>query len=274
MYHATKGKVHTLLHPELGHTKADKFINAFIIVLIILNVVAVMLETVPSIYEPNKNFFNVFDAISVAFFSIEYVLRVWSSNHEQKFKHSIHGRLRYMLTPGALIDLFAILPFYLDIFFGFDLRVLRVLRLLRFLRLFRLTSYMRATQLVVNVFRTTRNELLLALVLALFLIVISSSLVYFSEHIVQPDKFTSIPATVYWSVITLTTVGYGDLYPITTAGKIFTSVILIAGVALFALPAGIITAGFLEEIRKTKRRKTLTCPHCGKPIEEGAHKED
>lgn len=274
MYHATKGKIHTLLHPELGHTRADKFINAFIIVLIILNVVAVMLETVPSIYEPNKNFFDIFDAISVAIFTIEYVLRVWSSNHDPQFRQSIKGRLRYMLTPGALIDLLAILPFYLHVFLGFDLRVLRVLRLLRFLRLFRLTSYMKATQLVVNVFRTTRNELLLAFVLALFLIVISSSLVYFSEHLVQPDKFSSIPATVWWSIITLTTVGYGDMIPITTAGKVFTSVILIAGVALFALPAGILTAGFLEEIRKSKRRKTLTCPHCGKPIEDGVHKED
>lgn len=273
MYHATKGKIHTLLHPELGHTKADKFINAFIIVLIILNVVAVMLETVPAIHEPRKEFFRVFDVVSVAIFSVEYFLRVWSSNHDPRFRHSVHGRLRYMLTPGALIDLLAILPFYLNIFFGFDLRVLRVLRLLRFLRLFRLTAYMRATQMVVNVFKATRSELLLSFVLALFLIVISSSLVYFSEHIAQPDKFTSIPATVYWSVITLTTVGYGDLYPVTAAGKVFTSVILIAGVALFALPAGILTAGFLEEIRKTKTRKTFNCPHCGKPIEERIHND-
>lgn len=272
MYRATKGKVHTLLHPELGHTKWDRFINIFIIVLILLNVIAVMLETVPAIHEPNKEFFRLFDIVSVTIFTVEYVLRVWSSNHDPQFRHSLHGRLRYMLTPGALIDLLAIAPFYFYSVVTIDLRVLRVLRLLRFLRLFRLTSYMKATRLVVNVFKATKNQLLLALVLALFLIVISSCLVYFAEHVAQPDKFTSIPATVYWSVVTLTTVGYGDLYPVTTAGKIFTSIILIAGVALFALPAGIITAGFLEEIRKGKNHKTFNCPHCGQPIEEGAHK--
>ena len=272
MYRATKGKVHTLLHPELGHTKWDRFINIFIIALILLNVVAVMLETVPAIYEPRKEFFRAFDAISVTIFTIEYVLRVWSSNHDPHFRHSIHGRIRYMLTPGALIDLLAIAPFFFYSVLTIDLRVFRILRLLRFLRLFRLTSYMKATQLVVNVFKATKNQLLLSLVLALFLIVISSCLVYFAEHIAKPDKFTSIPATVYWSVVTLTTVGYGDLYPVTTAGKVFTSVILLAGVALFALPAGIITAGFLEEIRKGKNHKTFNCPHCGEPIEEGVHK--
>lgn len=272
MYRATKGKVHTLLHPELGHTKWDKFINIFIIVLILLNVIAVMLETVPAIQEPHAEFFRVFDALSVTIFTIEYVLRVWSSNHDPQFGHSVKGRLRYMLTPGALIDLVAILPFYFYSVFTIDLRVLRILRLLRFLRLFRLTSYMKATRLVISVFKATRNQLLLALVLVLFLIVISSSLVYFAEHLAQPDKFTSIPATVWWSVVTLTTVGYGDMIPVTTSGKIFTSVILIAGVTLFALPAGIITAGFLEEIRKGKNHKTIHCPHCGKPIEEGVHK--
>lgn len=272
MYRATKGKVHTLLHPELGHTKWDQFINIFIIVLILLNVIAVMLETVPAIHKPHAEFFRVFDALSVTIFSIEYVLRVWSSNHDPQFGHSVKGRLRYMLTPGALIDLVAILPFYFYSVFTIDLRVLRILRLLRFLRLFRLTSYMNATRLVINVFKATRNQLLLALVLALFLIVISSSLVYFAEHLAQPDKFTSIPATVWWSVVTLTTVGYGDMIPVTMAGKIFTSVILLAGVALFALPAGILTAGFLEEIRKGKNHKTIHCPHCGKPIEEGVHK--
>jgi voltage-gated potassium channel len=125
---------------------------------------------------------------------------------------------------------------------------------------------MKATRLIVNVFKSTFNELMLSLVLALFLIIISSSFVYFAEHPAQPQVFTSIPETIWWSVITLTTVGYGNMIPITIAGKIFTSIILIAGVALFALPAGIITAGFLEESRKQRQRKR-TCPHCHMPID-------
>ncbi|MFN2439903.1 MAG: potassium channel family protein, partial [Chitinophagaceae bacterium] len=118
----------------------------------------------------------------------------------------------------------------------------------------------------------TRNELLLSLVLTLFLIVISSCLIYFCEHLVQPEKFTSIPGTMWWSVVTLTTVGYGDMYPITIAGKILTSVILLTGIALFALPAGIITASFLHEIRKLRNQgKGFICPHCGELIPETEH---
>ena len=265
-YHKTTYKVHTLLHPELGGSKWDRAINVFIITLILLNVIAVMLETVQPIYADYKKFFHFFDLISVIFFSIEYVLRVWTCVHIDRFRHPLYGRLRYVISFGAIIDLLAILPFYLHVLIGFDLRVLRILRLFRFLRLFRLTAYMKATRLIVNVFKSTFNQLMLSLVLAVFLIIISSSLVYFAEHSAQPQVFSSIPETVWWSIITLTTVGYGNMVPITVIGKVFTSVILIAGVALFALPAGIITAGFLEEIRKQRQHKH-TCPHCHMPID-------
>jgi voltage-gated potassium channel len=272
MYHKTKRRVYTLLHPELGNTHWDRALNAFIILLILLNVVAVMLETIPSIYLPNKALFYYFDIISVVIFSIEYILRVWSCVNEAKYRHPVYGRLRFMFTPGAIIDLLAILPFYLHVFVGLDLRILRILRLFRFLRLFRLTAYMKATRLLINVFRSVYNQLLLSLVLALTLIIISSSLVYFPEHIAQPDVFTSIPATIWWSVVTLTTVGYGDMIPVTITGKVFTGGILLAGVALFALPAGIITAGFLEQIRKQKKSaRQLICPHCHKPIDVEEH---
>jgi voltage-gated potassium channel len=270
MYHTTKKKVHGLLHPEIvGDSNWDKIINGFIIILIISNVVAVMLETVPSLHDTKKErlFFHYFDLISVIIFSIEYVLRIWSSNHDPRYRHPITGRLRYMLSPGALIDLLAILPFYLHAIIGFDLRVLRILRLLRFFRLFRLTAYMKATKVVVNVFRSKFNELMISFVLTIFLIIIASCLLYFAEHVAQPDKFTSIPATMWWAVVSLTTVGYGDMFPITILGKIFTSIVLLAGVALIALPAGIITTGFLEESRKLRKPKAIKCPHCGQLIE-------
>lgn len=268
MYRATKKKVHSLLHPEIGDTRLDKVINGFIILLIALNVLAVILETIPSLQRRHAEFFHYFDIVSVAFFTIEYVLRVWSSNHEAKYKHSVYGRIKYMFSLAALIDLLAILPFYVNTVVGLDLRILRIFRLLRFFRLFRLTSYMKAAKLVTNVFKNSANELMLSLLLAIFLIIISSSLVYFAEHLDQPEKFKSIPDTIWWSVTTLTTVGYGDMVPITIAGKIFTAIILLAGVAIFALPAGIITAGFLEESRKRKTHKNGVCPHCGLPLEE------
>lgn len=274
MYNAAKEKVHGLLHPEIvGDTRWDKVINSFIIILIVLNVSAVMLETVPSFHDSpeEKMFFHYFDLISVIIFSIEYVLRVWSSNHEEKYKHPITGRLKYMVSAGALIDLLAILPFYLAAFIDLDLRMLRILRLMRFFRLFRLTSYLKSARLVINVFKSKINELLLAFVLTMFLIIIASCLVYFAEHIKNPNQFTSIPATMWWAVVTLTTVGYGDMVPITLLGKVFASLILIAGVALLALPAGIITSGFLDEMRKMRQPREFRCPHCGKPIDLDEH---
>lgn len=271
MYHATKRKVHSLLHPEIGNTKWDKIINAIIIVLIILNVIAVILETVPSIHDSYIKLFLIFDSVSVIIFTIEYVFRVWSSNHDPRYKHSIHGRIRYMLTPGALIDLLAILPFYLHVIIGLDLRVLRILRLFRFLRLFRLTAYMKSAKIVRNVFTNKASDLKLSFLLIIFLIIISSSLVYFAEHLAQPAVFTSIPETFWWAVVTVTTVGYGDMIPVTIIGKILTGIIALCGIALFALPAGIITAGFLEETKNLKLKKNNYCPHCGELLDHADH---
>ncbi len=273
MYHETKKKVHILLHPELGDTNWDRAINAFIIILIVLNVSAVMLETVPAIHEPNKEFFRTFDTISVIIFTVEYLLRVWSSNHDPRYRHSIIGRLRFFFSLDGLIDVLAILPFCVQAFVGFDLRILRILRLFRFVRLFRLTAYMRSAQMVKNVFISRKNELLLALVLVLFFIIIASCLIYFAEHNTQPDDFSSIPATMWYAVVTATSIGYGDMVPVTSVGKTLSSLISLAGLPLFALPAGIITAGFLEEIRKSKRGKRRTCPHCGKPIDTVDHED-
>jgi len=277
MYQKTKHKVHILLHPELGESKADKFINIFIIILIVLNVIAVMMETVKPLYNDYKKVFDTFDLISVIIFSIEYVLRVWSCTHDPKYKGSIKGRIKYMLTPGALIDLLAFLPTYFHAFVNFDLRMLRLLRFLRFFRLFRLTAYTKSAQMIFNVFRSRKNELILSLVLVIFLIIIASCLLFFAEHLYPSEddsKFTSVPATLWWAIVTLTTTGYGDMYPLTTIGRILTGMIMLTGVAFFALPAGIITAGFLEEMKLIRKSKIINCPHCGKPIDTNHHHDE
>jgi voltage-gated potassium channel len=265
-YQSLKHKVYILLHPELGESKANKIINFSIIFLIILNIIAVILETVKEIDLKYQTFFHYFDRISVIIFTIEYILRVWSSDLDPKYKHRIKGRLRYMFSLGAIVDLVAFLPYYLHSIFLFDLRMLRILRLLRLLRLFRLTAYTKSYQLILNVFKSRFNELLLSFILTFFLIIISSCVVYFAEHDLNPD-FSSIPTTLYWAVVTLTSTGYGDITPITGWGRFFTSLILLAGVAMLALPAGIITSGFLDEMKKLKQPKTFNCPHCGMPIE-------
>lgn len=274
MYKKTKHKIYILLHPELGQSKADKAINIFIITLISLNVIAVILETVHPLYENNKKLFDTFDLVSVIIFTIEYVLRVWSCTNDPKYKGSIKGRIKYMLTPGAMIDLLAFLPTYFHAFLNFDLRILRLLRFLRFFRLFRLTAYTKSAQMIFNVFRSRINELLLSFTMVLFLIIIASCLLYFAEHNAQPEAFSSIPATIWWAVVTLTTTGYGDMTPHTTIGKVLAGTIMLTGVALFALPAGIITVGFLEEFRSTRKVKSRNCPHCGKPLDEHHRNED
>ncbi|MCX6317351.1 MAG: ion transporter [Bacteroidetes bacterium] len=277
MYHTTKKKVHGLLHPEIvGDKHWDKIINIFIIILIILNVFAVILETVDSLKDRYAAFFYYFDLVSVIIFTVEYVMRVWSSNHEEKYKHSVWGRLKYMVSPGALIDLVAILPFFLHLFFGFpfDLREIRMLRLMRVLRLFRLTAYTKSAHMITNVFRKRKNELGLSFILALFLIIIASCIMYFAEHKYKDTQFTSIPATIWWSVVSLTTTGYGDMYPMTVIGKVMASMIMLTGVAFFALPAGIITAGFIDEFRLNRIKKTHRCPSCGEVIELDDHDKD
>jgi voltage-gated potassium channel len=278
MYHSTKKKVHGLLHPEIvGDKHWDKVINVFIIVLIILNVVAVMLETIEPIHAKYYDFFHYFDMVSVIIFTIEYILRVWSSNHEEKYKHSVWGRVKYIFSPGALIDLIAIIPSFLHAFIGLDLRVLRMLRLMRIIRLFRLTAYTQSAHMIANVFKRRSKELALSFILALFLIIIASCIMYFAEHLhpENKDKFSSIPATLWWSVVTLTTTGYGDMYPMTTIGKVMSGMIMLTGVAFFAIPAGILSAGFQEEFRRNRMLKTHKCPHCGEHLDiDDQHEHD
>jgi voltage-gated potassium channel len=267
MYKKTQHHVHILLHPELGESKADKFINIFIITLIITNIIAVILETVKDIHDKYETFFRYFDMISVYIFTLEYALRLWSCVHDPHYKGSIKGRLKYMMSPGAIIDLLAFLPFYIHVMVGLDLRVLRILRLIRFLRLFRLTAYTQSAQLIYNVLKSRFNDLMLSFILSFFLVIIAACLVYFAEHGNNPE-YSSIPASIWWAIVSLTTTGYGDMTPITVWGKIFASVVLMAGVALLALPAGIITTGFLEESRMNKKHKKFKCPHCGEIIHE------
>ena len=274
MYQKAKRKVHILLHPELGESKAVKFVNAFIIILIVLNVIAVMLERVKPLQAKYERFFYYFDQISIFIFTIEYVLRVWSCTHDPRYKGSIKGRIKYMLTPGALIDLLAFLPSYFHKILNFDLRILRLLRFFRFFRLFRLTAYTKSAQMIFNVFKSRVNELFLSFIMVIFLIIIASCLLFFAEHNAQPEAFSSIPATIWWAVVTLTTTGYGDMTPHTTIGRILAGTIMLTGVALFALPAGIITVGFLEEFRVARKYKGRNCPHCGMPLDEQHQHED
>lgn len=263
MYQQIKFKVYQLLNPAEGGSRSDKAVNSFIVGLILLNTIAVILETVESIYQPYQNIFIGIELFSVTIFSAEYLLRVWTCTLDLLYTKPFTGRLKYIISIGAIIDLLAVLPFYIPFFGGKDLRFIRSLRLLRFFRFFKLGRYLNASKVISNVFRSKKEELVLSFVITIFLIVIASCVMYYAEHDAQPDKFSSIPETMWWSVATLTTVGYGDEYPVTSLGKFLTACISILGIGMFALPAGILASGFSDEFKKLKDGKN-SCGECGR----------
>ena len=238
-----------------------KAFDNFMVALISLNVMAFAFETVYAISIPYKSYFNDFETISVAIFTIEYCLRLWSCTFERQYRHPIWGRLKFMFQPLSAIDLLAILPYYLFVFFP-NLVFVRKIHLLRLARLLKIGRYSSSMRTLGKVISSKRQDLLSATFTVFTLLMISASLVYFAEHASQPELFPNIPASMWWSVVTLTSVGYGDVYPITAMGKLLGGVISVLGLGLVALPTGILASGFAEEVQH--KRSNRSCPHCGK----------
>ena len=262
-----KARVNAVLEgsPLVGTTA--RVFAAFITTLILLNVLAVVLATVEPVAARMGSVFHWFELFSIAVFSVEYVLRVWSCTAQDQYSNPGVGRLKYIMTPMALVDLFAVLPFYAPFLIRADLRFLRALRLLRLTRLLKLGRYSESLKTVTRVIRAKKEQLAAAVFVVAIMLVVASSAMYYLEHDAQPKTFSSIPAAMWWGVVTLTTVGYGDIYPVTTIGKIIGAMIALLGVGLFALPAGIMASGFAEELQ-SRREEKKTCPHCGRTIDE------
>lgn len=261
-----KKRFYEILEVASPGDKPSRIFDIFIISLIFLNVVAIILESIEKLSLQFYSFFRIFEIFSVIIFTIEYMLRIWSSTENSKYKKPLIGRIRFILTPLALVDLFAILPFYLPMFIPIDLRFIRAVRLIRLFRLFKMGRYSQSMKLFGKVMKAKKEELFIAIFAVFILLTISSSLLYHVEKEAQPEAFSSIPAAMWWGISALTTVGYGDVYPITSLGKFFGAIISLLGIGLFALPAGILSAGFVEEIRKRREGEKL-CPHCGEKIE-------
>ncbi len=240
---------------EQGHYDdgLSKTVNLLLILLITLNVVAITLESVDRIYNRYETAFWLFELFSVAIFTIEYVARVWSSIDLEELGDSrpVIGRIRYMFTPIALVDLIAILPFYLSLYVSMDLRFLRGLRLLR---LFKLTRYSPALGALLDVIQQEAEALVAAFVILLTILVMSAAGIYILENDLQPEIFGSIPDSMWWAIVTLTTVGYGDVVPLTTLGKVFGGLIGLLGIGMIAIPAAILASGFAENIHSRKAK--------------------
>ncbi len=229
-----------------------RLVDWFLIAIISLNILAVIFESVGSLAANYRDFFHWFEVFSVVIFSIEYLTRVWASVEHPgiKYSHPVWGRLRYMLTPMAILDLVVILPLFLAVMGAADLRFLRVLRLLR---VFRLTRYSSAVRLLTEVLKDEAANIGAAMFILMMMVVLSASLVYLAEASAQPEAFGSIPDALWWAIITMTSIGYGDVVPITIMGKVFGAIIGIISVGMVALPTGIIASGFNQALHQRKQ---------------------
>lgn len=224
---------------EDNTTLAGIIFDYFIQFLIIISLISFCIETLPDFSEKPRNLLHISEIIIVIIFSIEYILRLLVADK----------KLRYVFSFYGIIDLLAILPFYLST--GIDLRSIRVFRLLRLFRMLKIVRYSKAIQRFKKAFLLIKSELVVFLVTTLLLIFTASVGIYYFENPVQPDTFSSVFSSMWWAIATLTTVGYGDIYPITIGGKIFTFIILMIGLGIVAVPTGLI-ASALSKVKDNK----------------------
>ena len=234
----------------------SRVFSFFIISLISVNILCIVLESIPELNLLYRDQFFAIEMISTIIFALEYSLRLWSSvESEGDIKSSFKSRVKYALTPLAIVDLLAFLPSILQLIFpGIDLRFLRVLRLLR---VFKLTRYFTSFELLRNVLHEERKNLAGIFFLLLVILTLAASALYLVEKDIQPDKFGSIPQAMWWAIAALTTVGYGDVYPLSAAGQILGSLVTIVGIGMVALPSGILASAFSEQMRRKRESLQL-----------------
>lgn len=254
---AVRNRIYEIIAEPPEGDRLGNFVTGAILVLIAVNVTLGILETVDALNSRFASFFYWFEVFSVIIFTIEYVLRLWSCTSQEAFRHPIRGRMNMATQPMSVIDVLAIAPFYLQFLLpsGMDLRFIRVLRLFRLFRLFRMASLAAAINTVCNVFKRKKEQLAIAVFVLLMVVLFSASLMYLAEGNQPGTKFTSIPQSMWWAMITVTTIGYGDMYPETPIGQVIGAVIGFVGVCVFALPVAILGAGFIEELEKEEESK-------------------
>ena len=272
-----------------AESKTNARLSSIIMFLIVVSIVAVILESDAILSATYRQWFIAFEIFAVAVFTFEYLARIYTAS--MQYPHLSRGRamFKYMTSTMAIIDFLAILPFYIElvlsllpVFFPsmeqstgmLDLRFIRVLRLMRLLRIFKLNRYSSSMKLIGDVMREEKEKLFITIFMTGILLVLSSALVFTVEHDSQPEQFPNIYASMWWAIATLTTVGYGDVFPVTPMGKILSGVIALLGIGLVALPTGILSGSFVQAINEEKEAKKLdaeahshSCPHCGGALE-------
>ena len=265
-----RSRVHQVLE---GHDNlTGTLVRWFLALLILTNIAAVVLETLPEVHRDWATTLYVFEAISLAIFMAEYILRIWSAGEHAHYQ-GLRGRLRWAVLPSSIIDLLAVAPTMLIS----DMRIVRVLRLARLIRIAKIGRYSLALRTLRHVVLSRMPDLFGLSFVLLVMLLLSSALMYHLEHSAQPEVFSSIPASMWWGIVTLTTIGYGDMAPITMEGRMLGSLVAILGIGMFALPAGLLGGAFMEELGRARRRARahrvsgissamLECPHCHQPL--------
>ena len=271
-YSAVKRRIFQIVETAQPGDIVSLLFDSLILFLIVFSIATIILQSYDEINAQYAVHFLYLERFTIIVFSIEYLLRLWTA--DLAFPNSKYPRLRYIFSFLALADLVAILPFYLP-FANADARFLRVFRMLRLLRIFKIKRYFSAFQTVFDVVKDSAYQLVVSLSVCVFIIFLSGIVMYTVENGAQPDVFPNVPAALWWAVNALTTVGYGDAYPITPVGKLFASILNIVGIGVIALPAGIISAGFLKALENKRNEPApeqsevppKVCPHCGKRID-------
>lgn len=254
-YQVIRKRVFEIINKAEDGDRVSQIFDWTIMTLIALSILSIILESFSSINAKYRSVFHVLEIITVVVFSIEYILRIWTA--DLMYPNAKHPRLKYIFSPMAIIDLLAILPFYLP-FFSADLRFLRMMRLFRLfrlLRVFKLGRYLEALQIIIKVIQTSGAQLIMSVAICFFVMLFSAIVMYTVENPVQPEQFPNVISSLWWAMCTLTTVGYGDVYPITDIGKFFASIISLVGIGIIAIPTGIIAAGFNHAINKDEKEK-------------------
>lgn len=241
------------LHPAAWHKRGLSPVNRFIAVIIIFAVMLAILQSEPTIYLGRESLFRNLELCFSVIFLAEYIARIWIAGENPDYGPTLAWRLRYALTFSALIDLIALVSMFVTLM-GSQGAVLRMIRLVRIVALAKLGRYSTALNAIANAIHSRRFELLMSLALASLLLLISSTLLYMVEGEGQPDKFGSIPRAMWWSISTLTTVGYGDVYPVTALGKVLAGLTAVTGIGLIAIPTGILASAFSDALQKERDR--------------------
>jgi voltage-gated potassium channel Kch len=244
-------RVHALVFPSAYGGDLHHLYDSFIVVWVVISVLAVILESVHSVHYMLNMEFLILDAIAVSIFTLEYTLRLYCCVEEPGYKKAVAGRLKLAKSTSSIIDLLAIAPFFLEVFLHhlIDLRFMRVFRLLRLLKL---TRYTGATQSLMKVIAREWPVMAASAFIMLLLVVMTASLGYLFEHEAQPEKFENIPQSIYWAVITLASVGYGDISPVTPAGRAMTIVLALIGIGIFAIPAALLSSAFSDQLKSDR----------------------